>query len=73
MAGHDYGERLNQLDLRFGKVLRFARTRSVVSADPFNVLNSSIVTNESRALTNYQQPLAIIGARLLKVSWQFDF
>jgi hypothetical protein len=43
MAGHDYGERLNQLDLRFGKVLRFARTRSVVSADLFNVLNSSIV------------------------------
>jgi hypothetical protein len=73
LPGQEYGDRLNQLDLRFGKVLRFARTRSVVSADLFNVLNSSIVTNESRALTNYQQPLAIIGARLLKVSWQFDF
>ncbi|HTM03665.1 MAG TPA: carboxypeptidase regulatory-like domain-containing protein [Vicinamibacterales bacterium] len=73
LPGEEYGDRLNQLDLRFGKVLRFTGTRSIVSADLFNVFNSSIVTNESRALTTYQQPLAVIGARLLKLSWQFDF
>jgi hypothetical protein len=73
LPGQDYGDRLNQLDLRFGKVLRFGRSRSIVSADIFNVTNSSIVTNESRQLNNFQQPLAVIGARLLKVSWQFDF
>jgi hypothetical protein len=73
LPGSEYGDRLNQLDLRFGKVLRFGGTRSVVSADVFNVLNSSIVTNESRNLTNYQQPTAVIGARLLKISWQIDF
>ena len=73
LPGENYGDRLNQLDLRFGKVLRFGTTRSIVSADLFNVFNSSIVTNESRNLTNFEQPLAVIGARLLKVSWQFDF
>jgi len=68
-----YGDRLNQLDLRFGKVIRAGRTRSVVSADLFNVFNASTVTNESRNLGTWQQPLSIIGARLLRVSWQFDF
>jgi hypothetical protein len=71
--GTIYGDRLNQLDLRFGKVLRFGNTRSVVSADIFNVFNVSTVTNESRNLTTWQQPSAIIGARLLKISWQIDF
>jgi len=73
LPGEIYAERLNQLDLRFGKVLRFARTRSIISADLFNVFNSSTVTSENRALSGYQQPLTVIGARLLKVSWQFDF
>ena len=71
--GKFYGDRLNQLDMRFGKVLRFGRARSIVSADIFNVINSSIVTNETRALTTWQQPLSVIGARLLRLSWQFDF
>jgi hypothetical protein len=71
--GRIHGDRLNQLDLRFGKILRLARTRSIVSADIFNVTNSSIVTNESRNLTTWQQPLSVIGARLLRLSWQFDF
>jgi hypothetical protein len=71
--GKIYGDRLNQLDLRFGKVLKVGRTRSIVSADIFNVINSSIVTNEMRALTNWQQPLSVIGARLLRLSCQFDF
>ena len=71
--GRIYGDRLNQLDVRFGKILRLARTRSMVSADIFNVTNSSVVTNESRNLTTWQQPLSVIGARLLRLSWQFDF
>ena len=71
--GKIYGDRLNQLDLRFGKILKLARTRSIVSADIFNVINSSIVTNESRNLMTWQQPLSVIGARLLRLSWQFDF
>jgi hypothetical protein len=73
LPGQNYGDRLNQLDLRFGKVIRLTRTRSVVSADLFNVFNSSAVTSENRALTGYQQPLSVVGARLLKLSWQFDF
>jgi hypothetical protein len=70
--GKIYGDRLNQLDLRFEKLFRLGRTRSIVSADIFNVINSSIVTNESRNLMTWQQPLSVIGARLLRLSWQFD-
>ena len=71
--GKIYGDRLNQLDVRVGKALKFGRARSIVSADVFNVINSSIVTNESRTLGTWQQPLSVIGARLLRLSWQFDF
>jgi hypothetical protein len=40
----EFGDRVNQLDLRIGKLLRFGNTRSVVSVDVFNLLNNNAVT-----------------------------
>ncbi len=37
------GDRLNQLDLRIGKILRFAKTRTNLAVDIVNALNSSAV------------------------------
>src|SRR4030095_13337437 len=45
--GQMYGDRLNQVDLRFGKVLRFGTTRSVVSLDLYNALNANPVLTEN--------------------------
>jgi hypothetical protein len=69
----DYGDRLNQLDIRVGKVLRYGRTRSVLSVDLFNALNANPVVSESSNFTNWQTPTAILPARLVKLTLQLDF
>ena len=35
-----YGDRVNQVDMRFAKVLRFGRTRATVGVDLYNLANS---------------------------------
>jgi hypothetical protein len=39
--GTQYGDRINQLDFRVGKLLRFGRTRANVAVDIFNVNNTN--------------------------------
>jgi hypothetical protein len=72
--GTMYGERLNQLDLRFGKVLRFGRTKSMVNFDLYNALNANPITSQNNTFgASWQTPLSILDARLFKISAQFDF
>ena len=72
-----YGERLNQVDLRFGKIVRYARTRTNVSVDLFNILNGSTVTTFNQTLSGtgaaWLQPTSILAARIAKLSVQFDW
>jgi len=68
-----YGPRLNQLDLRIGKILRWKRTRSAVSVDFFNLLNSATVTAVGANVSgNWLAPSGIVSARLMKFSYQLD-
>ena len=69
----EYLDRRNELDMRFGKVLHFAKQRAVVSVDLFNALNSNarIVVNQSFAA--YPRPTEILNARLVKFSVSYDF
>ena len=46
-AGTVYGPRLNQIDLRLGKIIRVANTRSTLGVDLFNILNNDTVTTVS--------------------------
>ena len=76
--GTVYGDRLNLLDLRFGKVLKFGRTRSVISLDLYNTLNSSAVIGENTTYVNatptgWRIPTSIVPARFAKFSLQLDF
>ena len=72
--GTMYGERLNQLDLRFAKILRFGKTRSSINFDLYNSLNGNAVTSQNNTYgTAWQTPLSILDARLFKISAQFDF
>ena len=41
--GAEYGERLNQVDLRVGKIFRIARTRTMLNVDLFNLFNRTNV------------------------------
>ena len=68
-----YGDRLNQLDLRFAKTVRFGQARARVNVDLFNALNSSAVLTENSRFSRWRQPTEILLARFVKLSVQFDF
>jgi hypothetical protein len=73
-VGTEYGERLNQLDLRVGKVVRLARTKTVVTLDLFNLFNANAATAENPAFpAAFRRPMQIMLARFMKISAQFDF
>jgi hypothetical protein len=71
--GTIYGERLNQLDFRVGKILRFGRTRATASIDLYNALNSNAVLSLNNTFSAWQQPQSILNARFAKVVVQLDF
>ena len=71
--GAEYGERLSQIDLRVGKILRVGGTRTMINLDVFNLFNGNAVTAENPTFTAFRQPTAIMLARFVKVSAQFDF
>ncbi|MEP7304877.1 MAG: carboxypeptidase regulatory-like domain-containing protein [Acidobacteriota bacterium] len=71
--GTIYGDRLNQLDFRAGKILKFGKTRTAVNLDLFNAFNRNTALTVNNNYASWQQPLSILSARLVKISVQFDF
>ena len=77
-AGTMYGDRLNQLDLRFGKILRSGPVRTVISVDVYNSLNANPVLTENPAYRDassggWRIPTSILPARFVKFGAQVDF
>ncbi|HKH74440.1 MAG TPA: carboxypeptidase regulatory-like domain-containing protein [Vicinamibacterales bacterium] len=68
-----FTERRNELDMRIGKVLKFGNTKTVVSMDLYNALNSNAMIVQNQAYASYLNPVEILNARLIKFSWAFDF
>jgi hypothetical protein len=71
-----YGDRVNQLDLRVGKLLRFGRMRTLVALDTYNVLNSSAVLTYNSTFVpggTWLQPLTVLTPRFFKLTAQVDF
>jgi hypothetical protein len=71
--GTMYGERLNQVDLRFAKILRFGTRRVSLNLDLYNALNGNAVLQQSNTFGNWQQPQGILVGRAVKVSTQYNF
>jgi hypothetical protein len=72
--GAVYGDRLNGIDLRFGKNLRYGRTRTLVALDIFNLTNSNAVdVYQQNYGAAYLNPLSITQARFFKIGVQVDF
>jgi hypothetical protein len=69
----EYLPRRNELDMRFGKVLRFGRSRSIVSVDVFNMLNSNALLTVNENFASWMAPQSVLNARLVKFSLQLDF
>jgi hypothetical protein len=68
-----YGDRLNRLDLRIGKILTFGRTRATFSVDLYNAFNSSAVLGVNDSYASWLQPEQILTARFAKVGVLLSF
>jgi hypothetical protein len=71
--GSVYGDRLNQVDLRLGRIVRFGRARTRVTLDVYNVFNVNTVLTVNNAFATWQRPTSILLARFAKIGMQIDF
>jgi hypothetical protein len=69
-----YGDRINNVDMRFAKILRFGRTRTNVGVDVYNVFNwNPVLTYNNTFGSTWLRPTSILSARFMKISAQVDF
>ena len=71
--GSMYGERLTQVDMRVGKILRFGRTKTSLNLDLYNLFNVNTVLTVNNAFATWQRPTSILLARFAKIGMQIDF
>jgi hypothetical protein len=77
--GQLYGPRITQVDMRFAKVLRFARRRADIGVDLYNLFNTSNATGFIETYdyatngSTYLQPNAIVPPRFVRINLRFEF
>jgi hypothetical protein len=74
--GSMYGDRINQVDLRFAKALGSGRSRTIVGVDIYNVVNSHAVLTYNNTFVPggpWLQPLLVLTPRLVKITAAFDW
>jgi hypothetical protein len=69
-----YGDRIDQIDMRVGKILRFGRTRSNLSLDIINLFNS----NDNLAYgtlfsATWPAPTTVLLPRIFRVNFGIDW
>jgi hypothetical protein len=79
LPGTVYGDRINAVDMRFSKVLRFGLKRANVGVDLYNIFNANTPTNYETVFdpaTNgarWLQPTGVLSPRFARVNMQLDF
>jgi hypothetical protein len=69
-----FGDRIDQLDLRIGKLIRMGRTRTALNVDVVNALNSNDnLAYSSTFSASWPVPTQVLTARLFRLSAQVDF
>ena len=72
--GTQFGDRINQVDLRIGKLLHLSGMRETVSVDLYNALNvNSTLAQNNTFGSAWLRPTQIMPPRFAKVSLQLDF
>lgn len=73
--GTQYGDRVNQVDLRFAKLIRIASGRNLKAMlDVYNALNANPVVLQNNTYgANWAKPTQILVGRFIKVGAQFEF
>jgi hypothetical protein len=73
--GSMYGDRINQLDVRAAKILKYGRSRTLIALDVYNVLNSSTVLTYNNIFVPggpWLQPLTILTPRFFKITVEIE-
>ncbi len=69
-----FGDRINQVDMRVGKVVRFGTSRATFSLDVLNLFNTdAILAYNPTFNATWPTPTTVITARLARVIAQFDW
>jgi hypothetical protein len=76
-----YGPRVNQLDMRFAKIVRFRNMRANVGVDLINLLNANYATAFTTTYgtgatpngSSWEQPTTIMQPRYARFSMTLDF
>jgi hypothetical protein len=71
-----YGDRVNEVDVRLGKIFKVGRTKATVGVDVYNLLNSAAILSYNQAFIpggSWLTPTSELSARFAKLSVQFDF
>ncbi|HEY6617353.1 MAG TPA: hypothetical protein VIZ32_22655, partial [Vicinamibacterales bacterium] len=72
-----FGERVNSIDMRFGKILRFGGTRTNIGIDLYNMFNSNVGTAFNQGFgtdgATWMRPTAVLNPRFARFNVTFDF
>ena len=79
LPGAVYGDRINVVDMRFAKILRFGKSRANVGLDIYNLFNANTPTTYETVYDpdptrqKWMQPTAVLLARFMRFNVQVDF
>ena len=79
LPGTIYGDRINAVDMRFSKVLRFGAKRANVGVDLYNIFNANTPTNYETVFdpatsgARWMRPTGVLAPRFARVNMQLDF
>jgi hypothetical protein len=79
LPGDVYPDRINSLDLRLAKILRFGRTRTNVGIDFYNLFNSNTGTAYNQVFdvqtagATWLRPTTVLAARFARFNVTVDF
>ena len=81
--GTEWGYRLNEVDFRVGKNLRFGRNRGQIALDLYNLFNRNSIITYSAVVGQqpstfvpgglWKVPASVMTARIAKITVQWDF
>jgi hypothetical protein len=77
LPGQLYQDRLNAVDMRFAKIVRFGEKRADVGIDLYNLFNANTTTGYNQAFGSdgsaWLNPTAILNPRFVRFNVKFEF
>jgi hypothetical protein len=77
LPGQLYGDRINNVDMRFAKILRFGGTRTNVGLDLYNLFNANTPTGYNQGFgfdgSAWLRPTGILNPRFVRFNVTLDF